>query len=128
MQHQLRQNPTSFTGGESKEITVSQNSDNATSTNNTTQTPGTRLTRLDAEMSRILERRTQRKRKCRRQIRSHNYAFGTNLVKYFSFPNYIPLRRTNFKTIEIDIRDHLGKKIPFEFGTLTVTLHFKRKQ
>ncbi|KYN09499.1 hypothetical protein ALC57_18386 [Trachymyrmex cornetzi] len=62
------------------------------------------------------------------EIRNHNYAFGANLVKHFSFPNYIPLRRTNFRTIEIDIRDHLGKKIPFEFGTLTVTLHFKRKQ
>ncbi|KYQ47382.1 hypothetical protein ALC60_13600 [Trachymyrmex zeteki] len=61
-------------------------------------------------------------------IRSHNYAFGANLVKHFSFPNYIPLRRTNFRTIEIDIRDHLGQKIPFEFGTLTVTLPFKRKQ
>jgi len=62
------------------------------------------------------------------EIRSHNYAFGVNLVKYFSFPNYIPLRRTNFRTIEIDIRNHLGNKIPFEFGTLTVTLHFKCKQ
>ena len=54
--------------------------------------------------------------------------FDVNLMKHFSFPNYISLRRTNFRTIEIDIRDHLGKKIPFEFGTLTVTLHFKRKQ
>jgi len=62
------------------------------------------------------------------EIRSHNYTFGANLVKHFSFPNYIPLQRTNFRTIELDIRDHLGNKIPFEFGTLTVTLHFKRKQ
>ena len=65
------------------------------------------------------------------EIRSYNYAFGANLVKHFSFPNYIPMR-TNFRTIEIDIRDHFGKKIPFKFGTLTVTLHvnnnFKRKQ
>jgi len=58
------------------------------------------------------------------EIRSYNYAFGANLVKHFSFPNYIPMR-TNFRTIEIDIRDYFGKKIPFEFGTLTVTLHFK---
>ena len=54
MQHQLRQNPTSFVDGESKEITAAQNSDNTSSTNNTTQTPGTYLTQLDAEMSRIL--------------------------------------------------------------------------
>jgi len=36
------------------------------------------------------------------EIRNHNYAFGANL-KYFSFPNYIPLRRTNFRMIEIYI-------------------------
>ncbi|KYN14480.1 hypothetical protein ALC57_13316 [Trachymyrmex cornetzi] len=54
MQHQLRQNPTSFADGESKEIAVPQNSDNTASTNSTAQTPGTHLTRLDAEMGRIL--------------------------------------------------------------------------
>ena len=43
MQHQLRRNPTSFVAGESKEIAVPQNSDNTLSSNNTTQTPGTRL-------------------------------------------------------------------------------------
>ena len=56
-QHQLRRNPTSFVDGESKGIAVSQNSDNTLSSNNTSQTPGTRLTRLDAEMSRILNSR-----------------------------------------------------------------------
>ncbi|KYN11437.1 hypothetical protein ALC57_16405 [Trachymyrmex cornetzi] len=54
MQHQLRQNPTLFADGESKEIAIPQNSDNTASTNNTAQTPGTHLTRLDAEMGRIL--------------------------------------------------------------------------
>ena len=60
MQHQLRQNPTSFVDGESKEIAVPQTSDNTLSTNNTTQTPGTHLTRLDAEMSRIVNSRWPR--------------------------------------------------------------------
>ena len=60
MQHQLRQNPTSFVNGESKEIAVPQNSDNTLSSNNTTQIPGTHLTRLDAEMSRILNSRWPR--------------------------------------------------------------------
>ena len=58
MQHQLRQNPTSFIDGESKEIAVPRNSDNTLSANNTTQTP--HLTRLDAEMSRILNFRWPR--------------------------------------------------------------------
>ena len=45
------------------------------------------------------------------EIPNHdNYSYGANLVKHFSPPNYIPLRKTNFRTIEIDIRDHLGKK------------------
>jgi hypothetical protein len=61
-------------------------------------------------------------------IEIHNFEYGANLVKYFSPPHYIPLRRTNFRQIEIDIRDNLGKRIPFESGTLTVTLHFKRVQ
>ncbi|KYN17140.1 hypothetical protein ALC57_10584 [Trachymyrmex cornetzi] len=43
MQHQLRQNPTSFADGESKEIVVPQNSDNTASTNSTAQTAGTHL-------------------------------------------------------------------------------------
>ncbi|KYN09512.1 hypothetical protein ALC57_18380 [Trachymyrmex cornetzi] len=67
MQHQLHQNPTSLADGESKEIAIPQNSDNTASTNNIAQIPGTHLTRLDAEMGRILERRMQRKRKRRRQ-------------------------------------------------------------
>lgn len=54
------------------------------------------------------------------------FEYGATHVKYFSPAHYIPLRKTNFRTIEIDIRDQLGKKIPFEGGTLTVTLHFRR--
>jgi len=44
------------------------------------------------------------------EIRSHNYTFVANLVKHFSFPNYISLWQTNLRTIEIDIRAYLGKK------------------
>lgn len=54
------------------------------------------------------------------------YTYGTTQVKYFSPPNYIPLLNNNISTINIDVRDQLGKTIPFEYGTLTVTLHFKR--
>ncbi|XP_071652976.1 uncharacterized protein [Temnothorax longispinosus] len=59
---------------------------------------------------------------------NHVEAYGTNQVKHFSPLHYIPLRKTNFRTIEIDIKDQLGKNIPFESGTLTVTLHFRRFQ
>jgi len=61
-------------------------------------------------------------------VAGNNYSYGTNLVKHFSPPHYIPLQKTNFRRIEIDIRDQLGERIPFESGTLTVTLHFRRVQ
>ncbi|KAL6433570.1 hypothetical protein ACFW04_006572 [Cataglyphis niger] len=56
----------------------------------------------------------------------NDYAFASTQIKHFSSAQYIALRQTCFCTIEIDIRDQLGQSIPFEFGTLTVTLHFRR--
>lgn len=55
-----------------------------------------------------------------------HYTYGATQVKYFSPPNYIPLLNNRFHTIMIDIRDQFGKPIAFEYGTLTLTLHFKR--
>lgn len=54
------------------------------------------------------------------------YSYGDVKIKSFSSPRYIPLMRRGFQTIEIDIRDEYGEPIPFEHGTLTVTLQFKR--
>ena len=61
-------------------------------------------------------------------LNAFNYTYGANQTSYFSPSHYIPLRKTNFRTIEIDIKDALGKSIPFQSGTLTVTLHFRRYQ
>lgn len=55
-----------------------------------------------------------------------DYTYNGIKMKSFSPPMYIPLLFNAFQTIEIDIRDQHGKSIPFDFGTLTVTLHFKR--
>lgn len=60
------------------------------------------------------------------QTEPKNYLYGGSQIKILSPPNYIPLLSSCFRTIEIDIRDHLGKPIPFGYGTLTLTLHFKR--
>ncbi|RLU21738.1 hypothetical protein DMN91_006114 [Ooceraea biroi] len=49
----------------------------------------------------------------------HSQAYGANQVIHFAHPHYIPLLRTNFRRIEIGIKDHLGKRIPFQSGTLT---------
>lgn len=59
-------------------------------------------------------------------IDNTNQTYGAVQTKSFSPPNYIPLLRTEFDTIDIDIRTHTGEPVPFQSGTLTVTLHFKR--
>ena len=52
---------------------------------------------------------------------------GDTITVRYENVHYLPLQRKQFSTIEIDIKDHTGKNIPFERGTLNVTLHFKRK-
>lgn len=60
------------------------------------------------------------------KIDTRRYIYGSDQVEAFPSPHYIPMLHTRFRTILIDIRDHLGDSIPFETGTLTVTLHFRR--
>jgi hypothetical protein len=55
-----------------------------------------------------------------------SYVYGSVKYKSFATAKYIPLLHTDLQTIEIDIRDEFGQPIPFEYGTLTATLHFKR--
>jgi len=54
------------------------------------------------------------------------YIYGSVRVKNFSPPSYVPLLCSSFRSIEIDSRDQFGSPVPFDSGTLTVTLHFKR--
>lgn len=54
------------------------------------------------------------------------YSYGSIVSRTFSSPVYIPVLCQTFETIEIDIRDQYGKSVPFDFGTSTLTLHFKR--
>jgi len=56
----------------------------------------------------------------------NDYSFASSQISHFSPAQYIGLRQTCFRTVEIDIRDQQGEGIPFEFGTLIVTLHFRR--
>jgi hypothetical protein len=53
---------------------------------------------------------------------------GESVVKYFQNIDYVPVMKKSFDTIEIDIRDDTGKHIPFEYGKLVVTLHFRKKR
>lgn len=56
-----------------------------------------------------------------------NYTFGSSQYQTFAPIKYVPLKTDNFATISIDIRDEFGERIPFEFGTLIVTLHFRKR-
>jgi hypothetical protein len=46
--------------------------------------------------------------------------------KEWAHPHYKNLVKSDFDTIEIDIRDEHGCKVSFEKGTVIVTLHFKK--
>lgn len=54
------------------------------------------------------------------------YIYGANKMHVFSPPHYLPVMRREFDTLEIVIRSSTGQKIPFQFGTVCVKLHFRK--
>lgn len=54
-------------------------------------------------------------------------AFGQGCHEYFNTLQYIPIQIKNFESITIDIKDINGQHIPFQYGTLSVKLHFRKK-
>ena len=53
---------------------------------------------------------------------------GEMVSDRFTNIHYVPLLYSHFKSIEIDIRDDIGRRVPFEYGRVTVTLHFRRRR
>ena len=53
---------------------------------------------------------------------------GDILSDRFTNIHYVPLLRSTFHTIEMDIRDDMGRRVPFEYGRVTVKLHFRRRK
>lgn len=51
--------------------------------------------------------------------------FGENVTEIFESPYYLPLSRTTFEEVSVNIRNDIGKAPPFNFGRVTVTLHIK---
>jgi hypothetical protein len=51
---------------------------------------------------------------------------GENVRTIYEKPLYVPLQQKSFDSIEIDIRTDVGKPVPFEYGKVVVTLHFRR--
>lgn len=48
------------------------------------------------------------------------------VYRYYDTPRYMPVRKKHFDSIEIDIRDDFGERVPFEGGKLVTTLHFRQ--
>lgn len=51
---------------------------------------------------------------------------GERVTNTFTSPQYLPVSRKEFETIEVNIRRDSGEIVPFEAGRLLVTLHFRR--
>ena len=51
--------------------------------------------------------------------------YGQTVRMIFTHPHYIPIARASFDDLEINIKDELGRSMPFEFGKAVVTLHFR---
>lgn len=59
-------------------------------------------------------------------IESSQNATGKQFVSIFTHPHYTSVLKRDFQQIEIDIRDDLGKYVPFVRGSLNVKLHFRK--
>ena len=53
---------------------------------------------------------------------------GQRVNKSFLRPQYIPVDRKAFETIEVNIRRDTGESVPFESGKVLLTLHFRQSK
>lgn len=65
-----------------------------------------------------------------RSVNSHagECTYGSTCSVAFNRPFYVPLVKRHFETIEILIKDALGRNVAFTHGTSTCVLHFRRRQ
>jgi hypothetical protein len=54
--------------------------------------------------------------------------FGHLFVQRYGNPDYIPLLKTHFHTIDINMKTYEDKPAPFEFGPSLVKVHIRRRQ
>ena len=54
--------------------------------------------------------------------------FGDLIHRLYTTPQYVPVSRKEFNTVEIHIRDDAGRPAPFEFGKVVATLHFRQPE
>ena len=49
--------------------------------------------------------------------------FGENVTEIFESPYYLPLSRSSFQEVTVNIRNDIGLAPSFMFGRVTITLH-----
>ena len=53
---------------------------------------------------------------------------GERVSESFLRPQYVPVSRKQFETVKVDIKTDTGESVPFEFGRVLLTLHFRQSQ
>ena len=53
---------------------------------------------------------------------------GERISKSFIRPQYLPVNRKQFESIEVNIKRDTGETVPFEFGRVLLTLHFRQSR
>ena len=53
---------------------------------------------------------------------------GERISKSFIRPQYLPISRKQFETIEVNIKQDTGETVPFELGKVLLTLHFRQSR
>ena len=54
--------------------------------------------------------------------------FGDLIHRLYTTPQYVPISKKEFNTLEIVIRDDTGRPVPFEFGKVVATVHFRQRR
>ena len=53
---------------------------------------------------------------------------GERISKSFIRPQYLPVSRKQFESMEVNIKRDTGESVPFEFGRVLLTLHFRQSR
>lgn len=61
-------------------------------------------------------------------IDAKNYTYGANNIVHFTDPHYVPIVKSSFESVEIDLRNNTGQNLPFQFGSTCMKLHLRKEQ
>lgn len=59
---------------------------------------------------------------------SFSGSHGADVIKEFSILHYVPISKDFIDSIRVYIRSETGEPLPLEFGTVSITLHFREKR